>query len=70
MKILGLKDLKKYKSNSVVTIGFFDGVHKAHQVLLNNLVAKAKENNYESVVITFSDEVNTTSYKTISCSLA
>lgn len=57
MKILDLKDLKKYKNNSVVTIGFFDGIHKAHQVLLNNLVTKAKENNYESVVITFSDEV-------------
>jgi len=38
----------------VVTLGIFDGVHRGHRVLLDNLVARAEEVKAESVVITFS----------------
>jgi riboflavin kinase/FMN adenylyltransferase len=38
----------------VVTLGIFDGVHLGHKTLLNHLVARAKEEKGESVVITFS----------------
>ena len=57
MKILDLKDLKNLKKNSVVALGFFDGIHKAHEVILSSLVNISKENNYNSVVITFSDDI-------------
>ena len=38
----------------VVTMGIFDGVHRGHRVLLDNLVSRARETKGESVVITFS----------------
>jgi riboflavin kinase/FMN adenylyltransferase len=38
----------------VVTLGTFDGVHLGHKTLLNHLVARAKEEKGESVVISFS----------------
>jgi len=38
----------------VVTMGIFDGVHRGHRTLLDQLVSKAGEANGESVVITFS----------------
>jgi riboflavin kinase / FMN adenylyltransferase len=38
----------------VVTLGIFDGVHRGHMALLNCLVSRAREENGESVVITFS----------------
>lgn len=41
------------KTFPVVTIGMFDGVHLGHQQILMHLVAKARENNGESIVITF-----------------
>ena len=40
--------------NPVVTTGIFDGVHRGHRLLLDNLVSKAKMLGGESVVITFS----------------
>ena len=39
--------------NAVVTSGTFDGVHKGHQHILNQLIESAKEINGESVLITF-----------------
>jgi riboflavin kinase/FMN adenylyltransferase len=38
----------------VVTLGIFDGVHRGHRALLDNLVRRAREVKGESVVITFS----------------
>jgi len=38
----------------VVTLGIFDGVHRGHRTLLDILVSRAREENGESVVITFS----------------
>ena len=39
--------------NPVLTIGTFDGVHEGHQEILKRLIEKAKENDGESVVLTF-----------------
>lgn len=39
--------------NAVVTIGTFDGVHIGHQKIIKQLVAKAKEIDAESVILTF-----------------
>jgi riboflavin kinase / FMN adenylyltransferase len=36
------------------TLGIFDGVHRGHRVLLDLLIARARDTNSESVVITFS----------------
>lgn len=39
--------------SSVLTIGNFDGVHLGHQKLISTVVKKARENNTESIVLTF-----------------
>lgn len=36
-----------------ITIGKFDGVHRAHALILNNLIKTAKKNNFPAVVFTF-----------------
>lgn len=38
---------------AVCAIGFFDGIHKGHQKVINIAVKEAEERNLESVVITF-----------------
>ncbi len=43
----------KYLDNTVVGLGFFDGVHIGHKELINSLVKTAKENNLKSVLVTF-----------------
>jgi riboflavin kinase/FMN adenylyltransferase len=48
-----ISELPAFKQ-TVVTIGSFDGLHIGHQKIINRLKAKARENDYESVVITFS----------------
>lgn len=40
-------------TKSVVTIGTFDGVHIGHRKILEKLIARAKEMNCESVVLSF-----------------
>ncbi|MEJ7767616.1 MAG: bifunctional riboflavin kinase/FAD synthetase [Chitinophagaceae bacterium] len=39
--------------NAVVTIGTFDGVHRGHSQIINQLVEEAKKIDGESVIITF-----------------
>jgi len=41
------------KNNLVLALGFFDGVHIAHQKVISKAVNFAKENNLKSSVITF-----------------
>jgi len=47
-----LSDFQKL-DNAVVTIGTFDGVHYGHQKIIKQLVAKAKADKGESVILTF-----------------
>ncbi len=47
-----LTNLPAFK-NSVITIGTFDGVHKGHQKLIERINFLAKQNNGESIIITF-----------------
>lgn len=39
--------------NCIAAIGFFDGIHKGHQKVIQHAVKKAKQTNMESAVITF-----------------
>ncbi len=43
----------RFNPNSIVTVGTFDGMHIAHQKILDTLVEKAKASDSRSVVITF-----------------
>lgn len=52
MKIKTASDYKLL-SNSVVTIGTFDGVHVGHKKIIKRLVKIAKEENLQAVVLTF-----------------
>ena len=38
---------------SVATIGFFDGVHRGHRFLINNVVKEAASRGLQSTVVTF-----------------
>ena len=38
---------------SVLTIGVFDGIHVGHQKLFREIINLSKENNFQSIVITF-----------------
>jgi riboflavin kinase / FMN adenylyltransferase len=48
----GIEELPSF-SNSVITIGTFDGVHQGHRKLIKTLVDEAGKVNGESVIITF-----------------
>ena len=52
MKIQRLNGTK-IKSNTVAAIGFFDGVHLAHQTLIQTMKAYAKTHQMNTAVITF-----------------
>ena len=41
-------------NSPVTTLGIFDGVHRGHMALIDCLISRAREENGESVVITFS----------------
>jgi riboflavin kinase/FMN adenylyltransferase len=40
-------------NNAVITIGTFDGVHKGHKAILNEVVAHARNTGGESILLTF-----------------
>lgn len=44
-----------YNPNLSICLGFFDGVHQGHKVVLKNTVNLAKQNNLKSAVITFKE---------------
>jgi len=43
----------KIEENTVITLGKFDGLHRGHELLMENLFAIAKERNLKTVVFTF-----------------
>lgn len=47
-----IKNLPAFK-NAVLTVGTFDGVHKGHRVIINEVVDHARQVNGESVLVTF-----------------
>lgn len=51
-KTIKLEDYHN-NSNSVVTIGTFDGVHIGHQKIIKRLIKNAKKQNLQSIVLTF-----------------
>ena len=51
--VIGLHNLKPRHRGGVVTIGSFDGVHQAHQMLLSHVCAKARELGVASTLVTF-----------------
>jgi riboflavin kinase/FMN adenylyltransferase len=51
--VRGLKSLPLPDEPSVVTVGFFDGVHLGHQAVLARTVACARDRGVRSVAITF-----------------
>jgi riboflavin kinase/FMN adenylyltransferase len=53
MKIIRSIEEIPFDSNTVITIGTFDGVHLAHQKIINEVVTQAKKHNCRSVIITF-----------------
>ena len=53
MKIVNIEKLENIEEKCAVAIGFFDGVHLGHQLVINNAVSYAKENYVKSMAITF-----------------
>ena len=55
MRIVNVKlgEIRKQKNPVVACIGYFDGMHKGHQALVNATIEKAKELGVESGLITF-----------------
>ncbi|MBO7276403.1 MAG: bifunctional riboflavin kinase/FAD synthetase [Bacteroidales bacterium] len=53
MKVLSFEDLKSFEQRPAVSIGMFDGVHKGHLLLIEQLIQEAKDLNTCSMVITF-----------------
>ncbi|MFM7719402.1 MAG: bifunctional riboflavin kinase/FAD synthetase [Actinomycetota bacterium] len=49
----GLDGLPRPDGGSVVTVGFFDGVHLGHRAVLDRTVARARELGLPSVAVTF-----------------
>lgn len=58
MRIIRHPDLHAQKLPAAITMGHFDGVHGGHQVILRQLVAKARELGVLSVVILFEPQAN------------
>ena len=51
--IRGLHNVRPQHRNSVTTIGTFDGIHHGHQMLISHVIAKSRELDRPSLVVTF-----------------
>ncbi|MES2812135.1 MAG: bifunctional riboflavin kinase/FAD synthetase [Bacteroidota bacterium] len=54
MKVFHSLTAAIFSKKTIVTIGTFDGVHLGHQKIIKRLLDSTKSNDYESVIITFS----------------
>lgn len=52
-RVFGIASLPLERDATVVTIGFFDGVHLGHRAVLGTTVARARERGAASVAVTF-----------------
>ena len=53
MEIVNTPNKIPHNKGIVLTLGFFDGVHRGHRMLINTAIDKAKELQLESAVMTF-----------------
>jgi riboflavin kinase / FMN adenylyltransferase len=53
MKIIGLEDTLGTHEKSIVTVGNFDGIHRGHTYLIDEIVRKARNSGHKSIVVTF-----------------
>lgn len=53
MKVIWGFDNPPLIRNGVATVGSYDGVHRGHRILLDEVMRRAKESDGESVVLTF-----------------
>lgn len=51
-ELVYLNDVER-DSNSVVTVGTFDGVHAGHRAIMEAVIRKSKKRNARSVIVTF-----------------
>ncbi len=51
--IRGLENIQRYPTGCVVAIGNFDGVHRGHQVIIENLIKESLRHKIPSVVVVF-----------------
>ncbi|HWP81305.1 MAG TPA: bifunctional riboflavin kinase/FAD synthetase [Bacteroidota bacterium] len=53
MKVAHRLEEISFDKNSVVSVGSFDGVHRAHQALIQEVVRRARQRKGRSVIVTF-----------------
>ena len=53
LKVLSIEEFREIKKEFASAIGFFDGVHLGHQLVINNAISYARRNHIKSLVITF-----------------
>jgi riboflavin kinase/FMN adenylyltransferase len=53
MNVIRSLESIRYRKNSVVTVGTFDGVHRAHREIIREVVNRARMREGRSVVVTF-----------------
>ncbi len=53
MKTFNLFDEIPFEKNTVLTVGTFDGVHRGHREIIQQLLEKKQTHNYRALVVTF-----------------
>ncbi|MFP4197971.1 MAG: bifunctional riboflavin kinase/FAD synthetase [Halanaerobium sp.] len=54
MQVITSKEYNKFKDNNIcLAIGAFDGLHKGHQLIINQAIKEARKNDYPAGVLSF-----------------
>jgi riboflavin kinase/FMN adenylyltransferase len=54
MQVITSQEYNKFNdSNTCLAIGAFDGLHKGHQLIINQAIKEARKNNYPAAVLSF-----------------